>query len=179
MLPIATISLACLICLGGAPEMPVDSQETAAPTRFSAEHGGFQFFCDLPGALLSSRAWPDIDDPRKFSFELVAEAGKTQVFLHVFTLEGRSGDWWLEEVMGFLFQPEVTVRSDTTALGYEAYYLEFPGGHGAYPNTQVLIVAGNRGFRFTCPRCREFDAVRALQETCDSLALVELGGPES
>jgi len=142
-------------------------------THFYREHATFGFSFELPGSFLDEEEWKDVKSPRKFTYQVTAESGNTRVYVHVFNLHDKEGDWWLSEVMGFLFEPEVSITTDLTKNGYELILLDFPGGHGVHPDTQALVVVEGCAFRFICPRCHELGGMEGLTLMYDSLDVVE------
>jgi len=122
----------------------------------------------LPGPITSQREWSAVDTPRKFFFELQLDVRGSQVYFQVFDLQDKDGDWWLNEVMGFLFEPETLVSSEVTRNGYDLISIDIPGGAGVYPQTELLLVGDGAAFRFTCIQCRETGALPVILQTLDS-----------
>lgn len=119
--------------------------------------------------LLEERHWDDVLNPRKFIHQIVLQAGSSQLFVQYWPLEEHSSDWWLETVMGFLFQPETTVFSDITSNGYDMTTIFIPGGPQAQPETNVLVVTPHAAFRFICPDCEARKGNEDLAFAVDSL----------
>ncbi len=136
---------------------------------FAANHGSLSFSFLHTGAVVAERQWPLEISPQKFSMEIVLNQGGADMIIMLFPLGDRTGDWWLAEVMGFLFVPEVSVQAQLTQQGYESYVLNIPGGHGVDQQTEMLIVMPGAGVRITCLKCQDAEASEHLSRLADSL----------
>ena len=125
------------------------------------------------GRVLNEQIWPDIDTPRKFSLQLTMDLASSPVWFMSFDLQGQSGDWWLEEVMGFLFDPLLNITSDVTDQGYDIFIIEMPGGAGTDPQTEVLMPASGTAFRLTCHKCRINGAWDEFMSLVNSITMEE------
>jgi hypothetical protein len=145
------------------------SQGLAEERLFAAHHRTFSFSFLYTGNVASKRKWPQEMSPRKFTMEIVLNEAGAEMSIMVFALGDRSTDWWLAEVMGFLFVAEVSGHAALTAQGYESFELSIPGGHGVDQQTELLVAAHGVGFRITCLRCEAAGATEALRRLADSL----------
>jgi hypothetical protein len=141
---------------------------TAKENLFQGRHRQLSFSFVHEGELISSQEWPEVSSPNKFTMEIVLRQAGADLTLMVFDLQDQSSEWWLSQVMGFLFDPELTVVSSTSALGYEFYEIQIPGGHGVYAQTEILLLAPGGAYRFTCYRCEDSNAVDSLHRLIDS-----------
>jgi hypothetical protein len=165
--------LALPVLAGGGSAPPTADQP---PSMFSRVHRDVGFSFEIPGTVEHEKSWPEVRNPRKFTLHAVFPAGRTFVYLFVFDLEDQDADWWLSEVVGFLFEPENLVSAGITREGYDYYLLEMPGGGGAPPFTEALVMTPDRlALRFTCQDCHRQAAFADLERMLDSL-LVAPGG---
>lgn len=164
--------IACFLGFSGVETTP--ALEGTNGKMWYGEHRGIGISFLLPGLVMSQREWNGVDSPRKFSFELHLDVKGASVYFQVFDLDDKDGDWWLHEVMGFLFEPETTVSSEVTRTGYEVYCIDIPGGGGVYPQTELLLLGDGAAFRFTCIRCRETGAFPLLMEALDTFEMLRI-----
>lgn len=150
----------------------------AEEVLFQGQHRTLTFSFVHEGDVVSQRDWPEVESPRKFTMEVVLQQAGAELFLMVFDLHDRTADWWLSEVMGFLFDPGLEVTSGLTAQGYEVYEIRIPGGHGVYAQTEVLLVAPGEAYRFTCYRCAENGALESFGRLLDSFSSGSPLGPD-
>ncbi len=149
--------------------LPASGQEGAGgESCYVGFHRHLDYSFRHNGTVTSEQRWEDVRSPRKFSQEVVLDLAGAELRLMVFDLAGETGEWWLSEVMGFLFDPDATVDSDLSAQGYEVYRIHIPGGQGIYPQTEVLLVGPGGAWRMTCIRCEELGALEPLQRIIDS-----------
>ncbi len=159
------------LALAGALLIVQPTTGSAADTLFQGQHRGLSFTFVHQGEVVSQRSWPEVTAPSKFTMEIVLQQAGAELFLMVFDLNNRSGEWWLSEVMGFLFDPELEITSSLTAQGYETYEIRIPGGQGVYAQTEILLLAPGEAYRFTCYRCDDATTMDALQELVDSFSI--------
>ena len=153
MNPPRTVLATLLLCATVVSISGAQENHSQALQNFSHLHRHIDFHVQVPALPVSTQEWPDVSTPRKFSYEAIFELAATRVHLHVYDLMKEDGAWWLEEVMAFLFVPEVKVESALTGSGYELHILDLPGGRGVYPQTEALVSTGHCAFRFICLRC--------------------------
>ncbi len=159
--------------VAAAAGMSVPMEPPGAP--FARDHRGYGFSLEIPGPVEHEQIWPQVHNPRKFTLHAVFPAGRTFVYLFVFDLADRDADWWLSEVVGFLFESENLVSAGITEQGYDYYLLEMPGGGGAPPFTEALIMPpGGLAFRLTCQDCHRQSASAELDRMIDSLLVFSL-----
>ena len=149
----------------------------AEESLFKGNHRQLSFSFVHEGEVISQRDWPEVTLPHKFTMEVVLQQAGAELILMVFDLQDRAGDWWLSEVMGFLFEPEVEITSGLTAHGYESYEMRIPGGHGVFAQTEVLLVAPGQAYRFTCHNCVDDGTLDALHRLVDSFVCSSLFAP--
>ncbi len=148
--------------------------KTPQPANMTFEvRGASAFTMTVPGHLVRQQEWQGVTDPRKFIYEVVVEAGDTTVWVHYWPLAKKDGSWWLEEVMGFIFQPETKVEADISGAGHELYFVEIPAGPGAAEEHNALVVTGQGAFRLTCPDCRDRGGLAAFAIIADTLDVLE------
>jgi hypothetical protein len=171
------LATACVAFLaGGEPdELTAGIDRDAQWRNVEQAFGPVRIWFESPAAPASFREWPEVTTPRKFTLEMAFDFPATQVLLHAFNLRGHSGDWWLAEVMAFLFEPEVAVEAGLTDRGDEVYYLTFPGGAGAYESTEALVLSDGAAYRFYCLRCRESGMLPLFERMVNSLESVPSG----
>lgn len=140
---------------------------------YQLERPDLGFTLESRRPLMEERHWNGVENPRKFIHQMVVEAGDTQVFVQYWPLATRSGHWWIETVMGFLFQPETTVSQDVTSSGYDATWIVIPAGPQADSETNVLVTTPTAAFRFICPDCEAGGGLADLEHIVDSVYLLD------
>ena len=140
---------------------------------YTAWHGPVLFSFEHKGRIVGEQVWTDVDTPRKFSLQLTMELASSPVWLMSFDLRGQSGNWWLEEVMGFLFDPMLDITSDVTDQGYDIFIVEMPGGAGTEPQTEVLMPGSGVSFRLTCFQCHRNGAWDDFMSLVNSITMEE------
>jgi hypothetical protein len=168
-----TVGVIVIITIVGlATALPADPvADHSKPVFLERPDLGFSLNSRQP--LLEERHWDHVDNPRKFVHQIVLRAGSSQLFVQYWPLEQRSSEWWMEAVMGFLFQPETTVYTDITSNGYDATTIFIPGGPQAQPETNVLVITPRAAFRFICPDCEARKGSADLAFAVDSLLSLE------
>lgn len=164
--------LAVLLLLLGASATAVGDRPSRADATFQVRSIP-AFTMEVPGKIIRQQEWPGVTNPRKFIFEVVVEAGDTTVWVHYWPLDEKDGTWWLEEVFGFLFQPETRVEADISSTGHEVYFVEIPAAPGAEEELNALVVTQDGAFRLTCPGCRDRGGLTAFTLIADTLDVLE------
>lgn len=162
-----------LICTLSAGTARAEENARKGHTSFRHVHRQADFSLEIPGTVARTEEWPEVSTPRKFSFEAEFEVTAARVYLHLFDLGEKDGAWWLSEVMGFLFEPEVDVEASVTANGYDLYVLDLPGGNGVFPQTEALVHTPRNAFRFICLRCDQPGARDEFRTLVDSLLVID------
>jgi hypothetical protein len=169
-------SLLCIALVSGLLLGP-SAAANAEETFFQGRHRLLSFSFIHEGEVVSLQEWPEVTSPHKFTMEIVLRQAGAELILMVFDLQDQSGEWWLSQVMGFLFDPELSVVSSTSALGYELYEIQILGGQGVYAQTEILLLAPGEAYRFTCYRCENADTIDALYRLVDSFSGSNLSTP--
>ena len=166
-----TLSVLIAFLLAASGTVAGEAPEKTETGFFESQAPAFSIA--TPGAVVRQQSWSEVTNPRKFIYELVVEAGDTSVWMHYWSLKDKDGTWWLEEVMGFIFQPETRVEMDVSAAGYEVYFVEIPAGPGAEEELNALIVTPQGAFRLTCPGCRGRGGLSGFRLMADTLDVLE------
>jgi len=133
------------------------------------ENTDHEFRFEFSGSLMDQRDWPEITDPVKFVYEAILKTGQAEVFVTYWTLDGVDGDWWMDNVSAFLFEPENDVSVDVTRNGYDVIFVRMPIGPQAPASIDALVVAPGGAFRFTCMDCDALGGTASLLGAVDSL----------